>query len=291
MKATGGFYYVQTGDGLLECRAKGIFRKEKIAPYVGDLVEAERTGEGAGVIARILPRKNALARPPVANLDQMVVVLSVEDPAPNFTVTDSLIAILEHKRIEPVIAITKSDLQDAGELEAVYAAAGFPVFVACGRTGEGVPALARRLAGRISAFSGNSGVGKSTLLNAIDPRFSIETGVTSKKLGRGRHTTRHVELFCLPGGGMAADTPGFSSVDLLRASDLRARDLAGYFREFAPFTGQCKFRDCTHTGEKGCRIAGAVQAGEIPRERYESYRQIYGELKDVKEWERTAPVG
>ena len=289
VKATGGFYYVQTKAALVECRGRGLLRKEGVSPVVGDMVTLRLSPEGTGTVETILPRKNELIRPPLANLEQMVLVVSVCDPEPNLFVIDTFLAVLEHKGIAPLLAFTKVDLESSGEaqrLTELYGGAGFSVLVCSSQTGEGIEQLMAALAGKLSAFSGNSGVGKSSLLNAIDPRLSIPTGITSKKLGRGKHTTRHVEVFTLPNGGLVADTPGFSSVDLLRMSDLRADALADCFREIIPYTGKCRFADCKHLREAGCAVLRAVEQQEIACSRFQSYKQMYEQLKDVKEWER-----
>ena len=286
VKATGGFYYVRAWDGAMRaCRARGLFRKAGVTPLVGDNVWVRPGEEDTGTVAEILPRKNAIVRPPLSNLDRMVVVLSVTDPAPNLFVTDKFLALLEHNQIEPVIVVTKSDLEDASALAGLYKGAGFSLYMASGKTGEGVKPLMDALAEGLSAFSGNSGVGKSSLLNAIDPDFAIQVGETSKKLGRGRHTTRHVELYQLQNGGLVADTPGFSSIDLAEMGGIDKLELADCFREFAPYTGACRFRDCTHTCEKGCAVLAAVESGKIDPRRHGSYTQLYDEVKDIKPWE------
>jgi len=287
IKATGGFYYVRCADAReFQCRARGVFRKDNRSPLVGDMVQIQQNEDGSGTVAEILPRKNAFVRPPLANLDHMVVVLSVTDPAPNLFVVDKFIALLEKQDIDPIIAVTKADLAATGDLASLYTKAGYPVYVLSCETGEGVAALTDALAGTVSAFSGNSGVGKSSLLNAIDPRFAIQVGDTSKKLGRGRHTTRHVELFALQNGALVADTPGFSSIDIAEMGGIDKEELAGCFREFLPFLGRCKFVDCAHLREKGCAILEAVEQGEIDPRRHASYLQLYDEVKDVKPWEQ-----
>jgi ribosome biogenesis GTPase len=261
-KATGGYYYVETADGsLIECRARGIFRKEGRSPYVGDMVTIQMDGEGVGTVAAIAPRKNELLRPPLANLDYMVTVLSVADPAPNLYVADKFLAVLEHRDIEPIVCITKTDLGEPDELAALYEKAGYPVRVVNSVTGEGVQAFKALLAGKLCAFSGNSGVGKSSLLNAIDSRFSIAVGDISKKLGRGRHTTRHVELFRLDNGAMIADTPGFSTVEILQLSTIGKESLPWCFRDMEPFLGSCRFVNCSHSVEKGCAGVEALHRG------------------------------
>lgn len=292
-KATAGFYYVSTGsefkgeDSLTQTRARGLFRKQGITPYVGDRIKWQLNEDGFGTIEEILPRKNFLQRPPLANLDYMVVVLSVTDPLPNLTVTDKVLAILEHKNIQPLIAITKSDLDAPDSLAHLYRSAGFPVTVANCLTGEGVDDLSSQLAGAFSAFCGNSGVGKSSLLNAIHPKLGLSVGDTSKKLGRGRHTTRHIETFCLPNGGLVADTPGFTALEVAEISSITAEELSDCFRDIVPFHGDCKFADCSHTNSgAGCTVIEALESGKIASSRYQSYVQIYNELKDVKQWQR-----
>jgi ribosome biogenesis GTPase len=286
MKATGGFYYVPRPEGgLIECRGRGIFRKEGRSPCVGDMVDVRPDGE-TGTIVDIHPRKNALIRPPLANIDYMVVVISLTDPEPNLYVTDKYLAILDHKDIEPVLALTKSDLADHEDIAALYEAAGFPVHVISSETGAGLGAFRERLAGKLCAFSGNSGVGKSSLLNALDARFAVEVGDTSKKLGRGRHTTRHVELFTLDDGTMIADTPGFSTVDITAMSGIDKESLAYCFRDMEPYLGQCRFVNCAHVREAGCAVIEALEDGAIMKSRHASYVQMYEEIKDIKEWEK-----
>lgn len=300
IKATGGFYYVKCGTELIECRARGIFRKEGISPLCGDTVtisvrqvsgEKAASGKGdktEGTIEQIAERRNFLLRPPVANLDQLLIVVSVSDPEPNLFVIDKLTAIAEIKKIEPVIVISKADLSDDGlpeRLCACYVQAGFAAHTVSNRTGEGMEAVKAALAGKISAFTGNSGVGKSSLLNLIDERLGLEVGETSKKLGRGRHTTRTVELFELDNGGIVADTPGFSSLDIERFETVFKEDLQYAFREFEPYLNDCRFTGCAHMGDKGCAVCAAVERGEIPRSRYESYCALYNQVKDLKEWE------
>ena len=287
MKATGGFYYVQTNETqTLECRARGLFRKDGITPYVGDWVTVEMNPDGSGTVVDIAPRKNGLIRPPVANLDYLVLVLSVKDPAPNLLVTDKLLSVLEHRAVDVMIAVSKVDRGNAGKIQAHYSAAGYPIFLIDNHTGSGVAQLVEAMGESVCVFAGNTGVGKSSLLNAIDPRLSAPVGDTSRKLGRGRHTTRHTQIFRLPTGAMVADTPGFSTVDLLQMSDLTARDLPECFREFAPFRAKCRFDDCQHLQESGCAVRAAAEGGEIPLTRYNNYTRIYDEIKDAKEWER-----
>ena len=287
VKALGGFYYVKTTQALFECRARGKFRKIEQTPLVGDEVEISPTEEGKGYVTRILPRRNFLVRPPLANIDRLILVTSIDEPAPNTLVLDKLIAIAEHKEIDPAVVITKADLQkdQAVVFADIYRGCGFDVFVVSNETGEGVDQVRAYLQGKLSAFCGNSGVGKSSLLNRIDERLQLETAHISQKLGRGRHTTRHVELYELPEGGYIADTPGFSSVDLERCEVILKDQLQYCFREFEEYIPQCKFTGCSHTCEKGCAVNRAVEEGKIPISRHENYRALYEDAKNIKEWE------
>lgn len=285
MKGIGGFYYVRCGETIYECRARGVFRKKKITPLVGDFVRVEPEEEpGKGTLTEILPRRNFLVRPPVANLDQLLIVASLQDPQPNLLMIDKTIAAAEYHNIEPVIVLNKTDLEDGHAIEEIYRQAGFTCIQASARTGEGIERIREQLRGRVSVFTGNSGVGKSSLLNCIDERLGLSTGEISQKLGRGRHTTRHVEIFELENGGFVADTPGFSTLDIERFQLIRKEELPDCFREFAPFLGQCRFTSCAHTVEKGCAILQAVEEGKIARSRWESYCTMYQEVKDIKEW-------
>ena len=284
LKGIGGFYYVGTPQGVVECKPKGIFRKRGISPLAGDLVELE-TEEGTAVISAILPRKNALVRPPVANLDLLFVVAATAEPGPNYLVLDKMCAIAVDKGITPVLVATKTDLAAPQALAEVYARSGIEVLL----TGEGDDtALARIRAlinGKVAAFTGNSGVGKSTLLNRLLPELGQQTGEISRKLGRGRHTTREVELF--PAfGGLVADTPGFSSLDMERANVILKENLQLCFPEFAPYLTQCRFTGCSHRRETGCAVRAAVEAGAIGRQRYEDYLAMYEDASAIKEWEQ-----
>ena len=285
LKATGGFYYVWSDGILYECRARGLFRKNGMIPLVGDWVEIEETGSQTGYVIRILPRKNSLTRPPLANLDQLFLVISILDPKPNLLVLDQLIAIAEYKKIEPVLVITKTDLGDWETLAGLYRKAGFQVFCTGWEQDSDLKPLQQAMQGKISAFCGNSGVGKSSLLNRIDQRLDLSTAQTSRKLGRGRHTTRHVQLYPVEGGGYIADTPGFSSMDLERYETILKDQLQYCFREFDPYLDQCRFTGCSHTKEKGCAVLEAVAKGEISASRHESYCRLYEEAKQIKEWE------
>lgn len=286
LKGIGGFYYVESSERIYECRARGIFRKEGVTPMAGDHITFTPKEDGSGTVDAILPRRNYLLRPPVANIDQLIVVVSVCEPAPNPLVLDKTIAAAEDREVEPVLVFSKIDLQDASPLCEIYSRAGYRCFCVSSATGEGVEEVETILRGKITAFTGNSGVGKSSLINSMFGRFHLETGEISRKLGRGRHTTRQVELLKLEGGGYVADTPGFSSISLEKSDPIPKENLPFCFREFAPYLGKCKFTSCSHTCEKGCAVLQAVEAGEISRSRHESYVEIYRELKDRKEWEK-----
>lgn len=288
IKSLGGFYYVSDSEqkgNIIECRARGAFRQQNVKPCVGDWAQVELTPQGKGYVIEIEERKNSLVRPPLANLDQLVLVVSIADPAPNAFVLDKLIAIAEYQEIEPIIVITKCDLADPEEFAQIYRKAGFTVLETKSLQHEGIESVMEILKDKTSAFCGNSGAGKSTLLNAIDPRLSLDTGDISQKLGRGRHTTRHVELYELPSGGFVADTPGFSAVDLEKFQIILKDELAGCFREMRQYEGKCRFRGCSHTKEAGCAVLEAVKNGEISQSRHQSYLNLYELAKNIKEWE------
>ena len=285
-KGIGGFYTVETPEGIYTCTARGKFRKARISPYAGDRVRILGEEDGTGALEEILPRKNFLLRPPIANIDQLFIVTSLRDPSPDPLILDKTIAAAELEQIAPVLVLTKTDLDDASPLQKIYSVAGIPCFAVSSVTGEGVDQVGALLEGRISAFTGNSGVGKSTLLNALFPDLQLKTGEISQKLGRGRHTTREVELYKLEGGGYVADTPGFSTFDIERYRMTDKEKLAFGFREFTPYLGACQFSSCSHTCEKGCAVLQAVEEGKIPRSRHESYCAMYQEVKDVKQWQQ-----
>lgn len=283
LKSIGGFYYVKSGDEVIECKAKGKFRNLSLSPVAGDIVDTEFDGS-TNVITKIYPRKNKFIRPPFANLDLLVLVISTVDPAPNYLVIDKMCAIAENKDVQVIMVITKTDMAEYENIRSVYAKAGFKVFYT-GTDDDGqLEEIRREMQGKLCVFSGNSGVGKSTLLNKLFPHLSLETGITSKKLGRGKHTTRRVEIFETD-GCMVADTPGFSSVELVDDNFISKDDLQYAFVEFAPYLGSCKFADCRHINEIGCAVKGAVDGGEIPQSRYESYKALYDRQKNIKEWE------
>lgn len=285
VKGIGGFYYVVANDTIYECKARGSFRKQKITPLVGDDVEISVNENAENTIDKILPRKNSLVRPALANLDVLFIVASIVDPKINTLIIDKLIAIAEYKHIEPVLVLTKTDLErDYQQYVDIYTSAGFKVIVCDNNSGTGSDEVRNMLRGRISAFTGNTGVGKSTLLNNIAPDLKLATGETSKKLGRGRHTTRHCELFSIA-GGYIADTPGFSSLDFEHCETILKDDLPYCFREFLPYLDSCKFvTSCSHINDKGCAVRQAVDDGLISKSRHESYIAMYNDVKDIKEW-------
>lgn len=283
LKSIGGFYYVKSGDEVIECKAKGKFRNLSLSPVAGDIVDTEFDGS-TNVITKIYPRKNKFIRPPFANLDLLVLVISTVDPAPNYLVIDKMCAIAENKDVQVIMVITKTDMAEYENIRSVYAKAGFKVFYTGADDDGQLEEIRREMQGKLCVFSGNSGVGKSTLLNKLFPHLSLETGITSKKLGRGKHTTRRVEIFETD-GCMVADTPGFSSVELVDDNFISKDDLQYAFVEFAPYLGSCKFADCRHINEIGCAVKGAVDEGEIPQSRYESYKALYDRQKNIKEWE------
>lgn len=287
VKALSGFYYVDTDDGRqLQCRARGKFRKDGDSPLVGDWVEVRETEEGAGMVWEILPRRNAFARPAVANIDQLVIVASGAIPQTDPFLIDRVSAIAALKDCDTLLVLNKCDLDQAEALWEIYTRSGIPVVRVSAETGKGMEALVPLIAGKLSAFTGNSGVGKSSILNALEPNFSLSTAAVSEKLGRGRHTTRHVELFTLQCGARVVDTPGFSSFDA-EELDLELKErLPETFVEFRPYLGQCRFVGCSHTKEKGCAVREAVKEGKIPRSRHDSYVRLFEELKQVKAWER-----
>lgn len=287
LKALSGFYYVDDGTGTLTaCRGRGKLRHEKLTPLVGDRVSFTPLDNGQGALDAILPRKNEFYRPAVANIDQLVIIAAQATPVTDPFLIDRVIAIAEGRGCESIVCINKCDLAPGEDLARIYEQAGFPTLRVSAETGEGMDRLRELISGKVSAFTGNSGVGKSSILNALEPGIALKTGGVSEKLGRGRHTTRHVELFRLSCGGIVADTPGFSSFDVDKMELCRKEELAGRFREFAPYVDQCRFQDCAHVKEKGCAVLAAVKAGEIAKSRHESYVRLYEQAKQIPDWER-----
>lgn len=284
IKGIGGFYYVEAADEIYECKARGVFRKEKLSPLVGDKVTISINENAENTIDEIMPRKNALTRPPVVNIDNLIIVVSTVEPKPSTLVIDKLIAVAEHKNIEPIIVITKSDLASAHEIFDIYTLAGFKTIIVSNETKDGVDEVKAVLKDKISALTGNSGVGKTSLLNNLDETLALKTAQISKKLGRGRHTTRQAELYRVC-DGFVVDTPGFSSFEIDKSDIILKDELAYCFRDFSDYIEKCKFYpSCTHTADKGCAVVEAVNEGKISKSRHNSYVQLYNEVKDIKEW-------
>lgn len=285
-KALSGFYYVDDGQQVVTCRARGKHRHAGQSPLVGDRVRFTPLEEGVGALDEILPRKNEFYRPAVANIDLLVVVAAQAIPVTDPYLIDRVVAIAESRGCDSLICVNKCDLASGEDLAKIYEKAGFQTVRLSAQTGEGVEQLRQAIAGKVCAFTGNSGVGKSSLLNALEPDMDLATAQVSDKLGRGRHTTRHVELFRLSCGALVADTPGFSSFDVDHMELGRKEELQYAFREFAPYLGKCRFQDCAHLKEKGCAVLEAVAAGEIPATRHQSYLRLYEEAKAIPDWER-----
>ncbi len=283
-KAVGGNYDVVTSDGVICCAARGIFRKNKISPCAGDNVTVELNGSDRPVITEIDERKNHLIRPPLSNLDCVLTVISSVEPLPNPFVTDKLISVFESKAIEPIIVMTKNDIKACEEFAEIYKSGGFKVIFS-DESGAGSDEILAAIKGKLSALIGNSGVGKSTLINRIFPELALDTAQISKKLGRGRHTTRQVELYELPDGGYLADTPGFSTVEISRYGYVDKAQLQYTFREFKEYIGHCRYNDCVHLKESGCAVTDAVKQGKINVSRYNSYVRLFEEAKKLNDWE------
>ena len=285
-KALSGFYYVNTGSGVLQCRARGKFRKEGMTPLVGDWVEVQELGTGEGIVQTIEPRSSEFQRPAAANVDQLVVIASAAIPVTDPYLIDRLSAIAVLKGCQVLVVLNKCDLDPADALYDIYRASAIPVLRVSAATGEGIAALYQALHGKLNVLTGNSGVGKSSLLNALAPQFNLPVGEVSKALGRGRHTTRHVELFPLDDATYVIDTPGFSSFDAQSLEWELKQRLPETFPEFIPYLDSCRFAGCQHVKEKGCAVLEAVRAGKIPESRHRSYVRLYEELKPLKEWQQ-----
>ena len=283
IKITGGFYYVEAADSVYECKARGVFRKRGTSPLAGDHVDITVPDDGYCSVDRIHERKNSLVRPALANLDNLMIVSSVKEPDVNLYLVDKMTAAAVSKGITPIVVFSKSDLGSAADYVQIYRTVGIPAYEYSSVDNRGLEDIKAQLKDKVTAFCGNSGVGKSTLLNALFPELSLKTGEISDKLGRGRHTTRTVELF-RKHGGYIADTPGFSTVDIERFELIRKEELKFAFPEFDEYFGTCRFNSCNHLCEKGCRVIEAVQEGIIPASRHESYVRMYEEVKDIKEW-------
>lgn len=285
VKAISGFYYIEAADGLYECKARGSFRRQGVSPAVGDNAEITVFDDGTAALENILPRRNYIVRPPLANLDRLFIVASSADPQPSTFMIDKITAVAFSKGIEPVVVFTKSDLADCSELVEIYAKAGIRALTYSVHSGGEGEELISLLENKISAFTGNTGVGKSSLLNSLFPGLDIATGEISKKLGRGRHTTRHSELYKL-GGGYVADTPGFGTVDIERYEMVKKDEIAFCFPEFHDYLDRCRFTSCSHTCEKGCAVLDALERGEISPSRHASFVAMYNEVKDIPDWQK-----
>ena len=287
MKGIAGFYYVGVAEsGVYECKAKGIFRKDKIKPLVGDDVEIEvlNEEEKLGNIVKILPRCSELIRPAVANIDQALVIFAAREPKPNLSLLDRFLVIMEKQDVPVIICFNKQDLcdeEEVGRLKEIYEACGYPVVLASAKQGEGIEEIKSLLRGKTTTVAGPSGVGKSSLTNLLQNEVQMETGEISKKLGRGRHTTRHSQIIQIEEDTWLYDTPGFTS---FYVEEIEKEELRFYFREFSKYEGTCRFQGCTHTHEPGCMVKNALEEGKISKERYENYLELYGELKEKKRY-------
>lgn len=285
IKALSGFYYVKVGEEPpIPCRGRGKLRHQRQTPLVGDRVEISRSEDGAGMVDAILTRKNQFFRPAVANIDQIVIVASGAVPVTDPFLIDRMAAMAEWKGCDVLICFNKCDLDRAEELTELYRSAGFRILQVSAETGDGIKELGKEICDKVSAFTGNSGVGKSSMLNALQPDFGLKVGEVSEKLGRGRHTTRHVELFPV-GGGLVADTPGFSAFDVEQMEAIPKEELANAFREFRPYVEQCRFQGCAHVKERGCAVREALAEGRIAASRYKSYVRLYEQAKEIHSWE------
>ena len=284
IKALSGFYYVKTAEGVIACRARGKFRLDGVSPLVGDTGKCDVTADGKGFVQSIEPRRNLFIRPAVANVDYLVLMCANVNPVTDPFLVDRVAVIAEHAGCGSIICINKCDLDPGDELYEIFSSTGYPVIRTSAVTGEGVEELKALIKGKTVAFAGNSGVGKSSLLNAIAPGFNVSVGEVSEALGRGRHTTRHVELFDTGDGTMIADTPGFASFDLTQMKPIRKQELQHDFPEFRPFIGQCRFQDCAHLKEPGCAVLEAVGESINPS-RHKSYQRLYEISAQYKEWE------
>ena len=285
VRSLSGFYDVQTAAGLVTCRGRGILRKAGMEPLTGDMVEIT-VEKGRGMVERVLPRKNSFVRPAVANIDALVIFAANVNPVTEPFLIDRVAAIAGDQEVPVYICVNKCDLDPAVDLVRIYENAGFSVIRASAETGEGVEALRQLIRGKLTAFTGNSGVGKSSMLNRLCPELELATGEVSEKLGRGRHTTRHVELYRMDADTYVADTPGFSSFDTDQMELILKENLQYAFPDFGPYIGSCRFHDCSHRAEPGCAVTEAVASGAIERTRYDSYLRLYEKASQIKLWER-----
>ena len=284
VRSLSGFYDVQTTDGVITCRGRGHLRKDQEIPLTGDMVEITKA-QGKGMVEKILPRRNRFVRPAVANVDALLIFASNVNPVTEPFLIDRVAAIAANQDVQVHICVNKCDLDEGADLAKIYRNAGFPVIQTSAKTCEGVEELRKLLEGKLTAFTGNTGVGKSSMLNALCPELLLATGEVSQKLGRGRHTTRHVELYKIGGDTFVADTPGFSSFDTDQMDVILKENLQYTFPDFAPYLGQCQFHDCSHRAEPGCAVRAALDAGELEPTRYDSYLRLYEKASQIKEWE------
>lgn len=284
MRSLSGFYDVMTEGGRVTCRARGSLRKGSQLPLTGDMVEISVEG-GKGMVEKILPRKNRFVRPAVANVDGLVIFAANVNPVTEPFLIDRVAAIAGDQDVPVYICVNKCDLDPALDLVRIYRKAGFKVLCTSAETGEGMDALRTLLQGKLMAFTGNTGVGKSSVLNALCPELNLPTGTVSEKLGRGRHTTRHVELYCIGQDTFVADTPGFASFDTEQMDVILKENLQYAFPDFAPYIGKCQFHDCSHRKEPGCAVLQALTDGEIEQTRYDSYLRLYEKSSQIKTWE------
>ncbi len=284
LKGIGGFYYIKVNDDVIECKARGKFRKDEVVPMVGDYVDITMSDHDnlKGNIEKIYPRKTALIRPPVANVDQVVIIVAIASPKPNITLLDKFLLAAEYQNLDIIICFNKIDLDQKNkyiDLYNIYSRAGYKTVCTSSKTKEGVNDLRKLFNGKTTVFAGASGVGKSSLLNVIDAKFSLQTGEVSKKISRGKHTTRHVELLAITEESYVVDTPGFSSIDLM---NIPKDELGNLFNEFKAYLPLCRFRGCSHTSEPDCAIINAVENDEIDQSRYQNYNYFYNQLKELE---------
>lgn len=284
VRSISGFYDVVLPTGTVTCQARGILRKEGMTPLTGDMVRVVMQ-RGKGMIQQVLPRKNSFIRPAVANVDALLIFAANVNPVTEPFLIDRVTAIAGNKGVESILCVNKTDLDEAEELCGIYSRAGFRVIATSAQTGAGIGELRRALQGKLTAFTGNSGVGKSSVLNRLCPELRLPTGEVSEKLGRGRHTTRHVELFTLDPETFVMDTPGFSSFDTDQMDVILKENLQYAFPDFGPWLGRCQFHDCSHRREPGCAVRAAAEEGRIEPSRYDSYLRLYEKAALYKEWE------
>ena len=284
IRSLSGFYEVQTAEGTVTCRARGSLRRGTEIPQTGDLVTIS-VERGKGMVEKIHPRRNSFVRPAVANIDALVVFAANANPVTEPFLIDRVAAIAGDQEVPVILCVNKCDLDPAQDLIRIYTHAGFPVIAASAETGEGIEALRELIRGKLVAFTGNSGVGKSSILNRLCPTLQLPTGEVSEKLGRGRHTTRHVELYDLGDGTLVADTPGFSSFDTDQMEVMLKENLQYAFPDFGDYIGACQFHDCSHRKEPGCAVTAALQSGDIEPTRYDSYLRLYEKASQIKLWE------